>query len=384
MAAPMAAPMAAAATAASCIGPCRARLLHFSRNNTAGFVVPTSKALKKITARFRELRAAILLHARRVGDARVQAAAQRPLCLDVGAAAYGHVDWADGSDSLLLLDQFGHVDGAQIHAFEMQPQHAERLARIVARTRKQLKSKSRAEVIVHSTGLSDAPSRDHSVVAQGGASVHNTFSLGRRVAKASARVGLRVNVSTIDLWADAQRLDRPLFYIKVDVEGGEPRVLAGMRRLLASPHAPLFMSFEYSWTWSQTIASLNARRRQRFRTRAPPPTSVGEPSLQTFVANLTAHGYNAYLLHARGLVRISGPWWHPFYELAALPDPIDCWHDIFVARPGVAQRALTSLFNARPFPCQVDERKACRTTASASTPLDAVLGADCVRCELAS
>ena len=56
MAAPMAAPMAAAATAASVSDPAGASVAFLAQQH-GRLAVPTSKALK-ITARFRELRAA--------------------------------------------------------------------------------------------------------------------------------------------------------------------------------------------------------------------------------------------------------------------------------------------------------------------------------------
>ena len=116
--------------------------------------------------------------------------------------------------------------------------------------------------------------------------------------------------------------------------------------------------------------------------------SVGEPSLRSFVANLSASGYHVYLLHSRGLVRISGRWWHPFYELALLPappppaQPIDCWHDLFAVRDGPAHAALTRVFNERPFPCHVLEGAACPVGAPLAPPLATEMGEECARCEL--
>ena len=230
------------ATLASCVAPCRANLLRFSQNSTLGFVVPASKALKKLTGHFGILRTAVLAAARAAADTQLLAAAEMPIALDVGAAAYGHKHWADGSDSLLLLEQFQHVSGAQIHAFEMQPDLAEKLGQVARR--QQARQRSTTMFKVYKYGLSDVPSTGHAVTSMAGATVRNTFSLGGGVTKQSARVVLSVNVSTVDLWAHSQALRRPILYVKVDVEGGEPKVLAGMQALLRSPHAPIFMSFE--------------------------------------------------------------------------------------------------------------------------------------------
>ena len=149
-------------------------------------------------------------------------------------------------------------------------------------------------------------------------------------------------------------------YIKVDVEGFEPHVLRGMTDLLRSPQAPLLLSFEYAWGWSEVISRINNERKARCRwsKQGAWPASgcsvvpraidaLGEPSLRSFVASLDRAGYAVYLLHSAGLVRVSGDWWDDTFELALAPIPIDCWHDVLAVRRGMVQRVLLRMFNRK-------------------------------------
>ena len=307
--------------------------------------------------------------------------ALQPIFVDVGAAAYGTLEDADGSDSLLLAARFAKFkQPVSVHAFEMQPGQA---AKLVA-TGRELNLKN---YTVHIIGVGAKPAqlRVGSVVGKVRSLTLVDKSSRRGVPKPLAK-GVRnyvdaatlrsiVNVTTIDLFAAG--LDRPIFYIKVDTEGHEWEVLRGMQALLrASP--PAFLSFEYATGWSTRILRLE-------RLKAAEPAGgikrwardeLGDgASLREFVPLLTMHGYSVFLLHTEGLVRIDGEWWAEFYELILLRDrQVSCWHDLFAAQRGPPLRALLATFHVRPLPCIPSHKRGqCREKPA----LAATLGPSC-------
>ena len=117
--------------------------MDFSRNNTAGFAVPLSLTLKKITAQFSSLRRELIQQATQRADSRLLKAILEPTVIDIGAASYGPISSHDGSDALLLLMQLHDVHGAQVHGFEIQPRKAQALVEEAKRLRRRMQPRTK-------------------------------------------------------------------------------------------------------------------------------------------------------------------------------------------------------------------------------------------------
>ena len=190
-----------------CISKCRSRLVDFSRNNTAGFAVPLSLTLKKITAQFSSLRRELIQQATQRADSRLLKAILEPTVIDIGAASYGPISSHDGSDALLLLMQLHDVHGAQVHGFEIQPRKAQALVEEAKRLRRRMHLlAAEASFNVYVLGVSDVPSNHHAIVGLSGKRWRNAYTLGqvgsdKPVTSLSANVNLSTAVTSLDAWA---------------------------------------------------------------------------------------------------------------------------------------------------------------------------------------
>ena len=115
---------------------------------------------------------------------------------------------------------------------------------------------------------------------------------------------------TFDSFAKAEGI-RTVRYAKVDVQGHDPRVALGMRRLLHARHVG-FASFEYSNHWQSP------------------------DSLASFQAWAQGLGYSTYLVAADAarqrarLVRASGVFWQPALELCTPGSDRRCVIDLLI------------------------------------------------------
>lgn len=152
------------------------------------------------------------------------------VCLDIGAAY--------GMYSCVLAELVGPA-GA-VHAFEPLPVPS-RVLRAAARV-------AGGVVRPHVTALADAEQAAHELVLplRFGVPIHGWAHLGgdraRRAVPGRTR-SLRVPVGTVDAFCAAQRIDRVAF-LKVDVEGAEPAVLAGAAGLLGRCRPALQLEIE--------------------------------------------------------------------------------------------------------------------------------------------
>ncbi|MHA6624174.1 FkbM family methyltransferase [Pseudonocardia sichuanensis] len=206
-------------------------------------------------------------------EVRGLAALVRPgdVCLDVGAAygMYSHV----------LAELVGR-SGA-VHAFEPLPVPS-RVLRAGARF-------TGGVVRPHAAALSETEHDGHELVlpVRFGLPIHGWAHLGgdrvRRALPGRSR-SLRVPVRTVDGFCAAQGIDRVAF-MKVDVEGAEPAVLAGAASVLARCRPALQLEIEqrhldrYGHGTQRLVAELRRRYGYRMHTwrlgRWVPATEVG-------------------------------------------------------------------------------------------------------------
>jgi len=208
-----------------CSGTCSSSILRFAKSKPAGFVVGTNLALKRLTYFLPDVHAALLPSTTKDHHSLLKAL-RLPILIDVGAAAYGAPEDADGSDSQLLAIRFAQAkQSVSIHAFEMQQDMATKLRREAERL-------SLVNYTVHTLGVGARPAQlpvmsptgkrrtvglvdnsSHYSVPQHGKSRRNT--VGRMT------LNSLVTVTTLD--AFAARFDRRIFYLKIDTEGHEPQ-----------------------------------------------------------------------------------------------------------------------------------------------------------------
>ena len=339
--------------AKSTLSECRAHALEFARNHSSGFQVGVNNALKRITAQLPALRQHLLADPALTPAERN--ATLQPVILDIGAASFGPPEYYSGSDSLLVLKQ---ADVAvSVHAFEMQAAKASELRRDAALLLKRAVSGSTFHL--HQVGIGSNSGALQASPMKGFKDSVRTLTLSGGDPGSSHTKRKNVfdtNVTSLDIWEAEQGFDRPIFYIKTDVNGHEPPVLQGATRLLRH-RPPLFFSFEYSFGWNPVFGSITVMLTKGKRSPPinwPSPVSV-TPNLHEFAGNLSARGYAVYLLHQRGLVRIDGQWWQDFYELELNPlvkaaAPVESW-DFIAARHGAPQRALERLALFSTLPC---------------------------------
>ena len=347
-----------------CSGTCSSSILRFAKSKPAGFVVGTNLALKRLTYYLPDVHAALLSSTTK-GHHSLLKALRLPILIDVGAAAYGAPEDADGSDSQLLAIRFAQAkQSVSIHAFEMQQDMATRLRREAERL-------SLANYTVHTLGVGARPAqlpvmsptgKKRTVGLVDNSSQYSVpqHRKSRRNTVGRKTLNSLVTVTTLD--AFAARFDRCIFYLKIDTEGHEPQVLQGMHVLLRE-RPPLFISFEYGGGWStqlRKLAELKASQPARGTARwGQEELGTDSPSLRDFVSQLAEHGYAVFLLHQEGLVRIDGPWWDDFFELVLLRDSqVPAWHDLIAAQRGQPLHALLATFHERPLPCMPNQRLA--------------------------
>ena len=363
-----------------CSGTCSSSILRFAKSKPAGFVVGTNLALKRLTYFLPDVHAALLSSTTK-GHHSLLKALRLPILIDVGAAAYGAPEDADGSDSQLLAIRFAQAkQSVSVHAFEMQQDMATRLRREAERL-------SLANYTVHTLGVGARPAQlpvmsptgKKRTVGLVDTSQYSVPQHGKSRRNTVGRMTLNSLVTVTTLDAFAARFDRHIFYLKIDTEGHEPQVLQGMHVLLRE-RPPLFISFEYGGGWStqlRKLSELKASQPARGTARwGHEELGTDSPSLRDFVSQLAEHGYAVFLLHQEGLVRIDGPWWDDFFELVLLRDSqVPAWHDLIAARRGPPLHALLATFHGRPLPCMPNQPlPACTAPALAMT-----LGASC-RC----
>ena len=107
----------------------------------------------------------------------------------------------------------------------------------------------------------------------------------------------KVPVFRLDWWAGSLGLADRLWYIKVDVEGGEWAVLEGMSSMLEAGHVEL-MSFEYAKGWdlrtyqNKWLHSISDSQVQALHNRS------GARTLYNFQRRLDGFGFDSFLLHS--------------------------------------------------------------------------------------
>ena len=346
---------------------CHQRALAFARANPLGFQVERSNALKRITAQLPAFREQILkdMHLKQ----HERDALSLPIIVDVGAAAFGPPEFFSGSDSLLVLKAFHNVS-VDVHAFDMERSVTVALRKDAASL---LRTAARGSShTVYHLGVGAARMKLLASPMQG-TDKKRTLTLTGGSGHSRKGNAFTTEVTSLDAWEGARAFNRSIFYVKVDVNGHEPPVLLGLRRLL-SERPPLLMSFEYSSGWHPIFANVTAQlvaaRAAAGRRGARVPRAVAQhaqadlfhvdaasisPSLRGFVANLSHAGYAVYLLHEHGPIRMDGPWWHGFYELelneqVKAPKPYESW-DFVAARRGAPRRAFERLFLFHALPC---------------------------------
>lgn len=274
--------------------------------------------------------------------------------VDVGAGIHGLSKYdaqrvvnlhEDDSDALWLLSTLR--ESVHVHAFESNANKAAELAHI-ARVRPLTRDYA-SQLTVHAMGVAGKPGR--SFVDKCGA--HNTWTVqlvfddgnntrhSRRGCNKWRTRGDPINVTTLDEFAASELRGEQLFYVKVDVEGWEPEVAAGMRGLLRDQRIEL-ASFEYAVGWHQLYEY--ATKHKNGLTDAERLASR-ERSLWHFQRQMGRLGYDTYLVHAGNpalgglaLLPVYGDFWHPDLEICANRSRIygrtlsHCWNDLLVVR----------------------------------------------------
>ena len=220
--------------------------------------------------------------------------------VDVGAASYGPATGYDYSDSLLFLGSLGGQ--CLIHAFDLSASKLLELRNL---------SGGSPSLRTHHIALGD---RDGNATVRspkhGGDERANLWSIADDKSLAGSRGELRA--LTFDSFAKTEGI-RTVRYAKVDVQGHDPRVALGMRRLLHARRVG-FASFEYSNHWQSP------------------------DSLASFQAWAQGLGYSTYLVAADAarqrarLVRASGVFWRPALELCTPGSDHRCVIDLLIVK----------------------------------------------------
>ena len=320
---------------------CKAEIARLATQRGYGFWVSFNGALKHLTRQMYKLATCIPGTQRgRLG------------LVDVGAGLYAPpnlhgfevIDGAiavDDSDALYLLAGFG--GRANVHAFEMNPAKAKELKRAV-RLRPATQA-YRHRLHVHTMGVGNTTKAAR--IAQCGPA--NTWRVWdtTRAKYLGCKRGEQINETTLDAFALRERsLRGGIFYVKVDVEGGEWAVLEGMQSLLRNQRVQL-MSFEYGNGWHEAYGP-----------KEPVPLALRpniEHTLFNFQRRLLALGYDTYLLHgwrppprhSRGanarditLVPVYGDFWDDRFEICFDRKLFYrqynawCWNDLLIIRRG--------------------------------------------------
>jgi len=249
-----------------------------------------------MTARLSELRGGLINDS--LATVSQVEAAERPIVLDVGAAASGLPEFFSGSDSLLVL-KVSDVP-VTVHAFDISSIVAQELRQAAAIVlRKAPRGSTHA---VYAVGVG---ARSGTLTASPMRGTDKVRTLTLTGGSGQSRRGnvFQTKVMSLDDWESTQGFDRPIFYIKVDVNGHEPAVLQGMTRLISTKPPP-FLSFEYSSGWNPVFGNITMQLKERAsKQRDGMPALAWEdhasvtPSLREFVHNLSRANYAVYLTH---------------------------------------------------------------------------------------
>lgn len=117
----------------------------------------------------------------------------------------------------------------RVHAFEPSAKTFERLRGNVELNRFQ-------NVTLHDLALSDSAGRREMVMAVDGMDAWNSLAQPYMAGNYTTET---ITTETWDNFAEAHRLDTGVTLMKIDVEGWEAPVLAGARRMLSKPDAPV-------------------------------------------------------------------------------------------------------------------------------------------------
>jgi FkbM family methyltransferase len=157
-------------------------------------------------------------------------------CADIGA----HV----GNITQTLVERVG--PGGRVVAFEAHPDNA-------AELRRRFRRSPTVEVV--NVAVSDGTSDRLALYA--GRHDHTTEwnVVGHDVDGTPTRLALEVQAISLDAWFPS---GEPLHFVKIDVEGAEGLVLAGMRRLLREQRPVLAVEFHDEDGWARRRALLEA------------------------------------------------------------------------------------------------------------------------------
>lgn len=349
---------------------CKAAVSTFIRNRTHGFNVGRTAGLKTITSKLDGL-ATLAGH-------------QHPVVIDIGAGKYGPEGGIDDSDALMLLGLLCRKN-CTVHGVEIHEDKAEQLYAEAARRKSTAPYASRLRV--HQVGIGGSTEKLF-MYPPGKPSSKNNWKIRRTVPESAKQYAKELSVMTLDEFLKRESLLSPgsVFYMKVDVEGGEPGIMQGAAKALELGVIDFF-SFEYSFAWSSVVReiSLSGGDRRKRQEKYPDIFShdgawnagpimpfpeyaekFPKQTLQAVSQNLSTYGYDTYLIHAEGMgkpprfVPVHDGFYTPMSELC-LHDPfifqraevtdrsdyhLNCWVDAFAVRRGSPKRAFLSQFGA--------------------------------------
>ena len=352
---------------------CRAQVQRFIVDRTHGFNVGGSSGLKWLTKHMH-----LLAQAGGKMDA--------PVVIDVGAGKYGPEGGTDDSDALILLGLLCKpTTNCTVHAFEAIPAKANQLPE-EARKRQSTKHLTRF-FHAHAAGLGKVTST-LVLYPPGSPKSYNNYKVAVNgfVPPLARPNAINVPIVSLDDFLQREGLLKPsgVFYMKVDIEGGEVGVMEGGSRALAMGAIDYF-SFEYAFAWSSAFrnTSLSTGQRSKRFDRNPAMKThdgawqhgpvidraaydaSGGNSLRSMVRLLSSQGYDSYLINS--VDKTDPPVLVPVYDSffvepqseLCMYDPyiyqwkghenpadrrLNCWNDVFVARRGIAKKHLLDVF----------------------------------------
>ena len=316
---------------------CVAGVGHWAKMRGPGLWVGSNLALKKLTLQLGGLLDCSTPHA------------PPPILVDVGAGIHNlggyeltaqglHVD---DSDALWMLPTF--QGRAEVYAFEPNGAKAAELRRAV-HTRNMPRAFAK-HLHVYAMGVGSRVSNSSRLLTHGPSNVwalseesHHT-PLRLRLDRHGPPTGTVMSTSLDAFLANALPPETRVLYAKVDVEGGEFAVLAGMRGLLSAGRIDV-LSFEYAVGWEKLF---QVTRPLTLQERA----SLAH-TLEHFSTALGEMGYDTYLLHAIPvyarttsknvtLIPVHGKFWNASLEVCAdrarfYRSYKHCWNDLLVIR----------------------------------------------------
>ena len=352
---------------------CRSQIKKFTMERTHGFNVGRSSGLKWLTK-----------HLHLLGQAAGKM--QSPVILDIGAGKYGPEGGTDDCDALILLGLLcTPTSNCTVHAFEAIPAKARQLTD-EAKKRHNTRHLTRF-FHAHAIGFGKETSR-LMLYPPGSPKNYNNYkvAVNNFVPPQARPHAINVPIVSLDDFLEEQGLLQPraIFYMKVDIEGGEVGVMEGGSRALAMGAIDYF-SFEYGFTWSvvyRNISLATGQRGKRFGRNPGMNThdgawqvgpiidrsayeASGGNSLLSMVKLLSSRGYDSYLINS--LDKKDPPVLVPIYDdffiepqsELCMHDPyiyqwkghehssdkrLNCWNDVFVARRGMPKKYLLDVF----------------------------------------